>query len=681
MKERFKKFLNSETAILAGIFLLAYVLRILPYLLGYNLPFTDDGMRDFDQILYIIENGRINFYDTAFYFGSFPALHLLVFFISRLGFDPLTAFLFVPQIFPSLGLIFFYLFLKKYFPKKESLLAVFLIAIFGPHVHWSAQPVRETIGLFFFPLLIYLFDKVFSSFNSKSTPLYFVLLAGCFSLLIFSHHWSTLMVLLTLFVYSLVFLKKGKVIFYALGLLTAFFMAALTYWFLVFEMAYKLFTEATKFSLLAPAVVITVFLLIVFIEKFKGRLSLLKRTPFQISAFAALPLALIFGLHFLPVNYPIQIILPLVLYVLFLLVGFFYAAEKNINKFMFLNVIYVAFFIIAALYFSAGETVFQMPFDPFRTIEFAIFPSSIIIAYGLMVFKNHFPRAFVPVMLVLVFLGSLVYPPVFISGKRLNGTPFYDVRSDIRYISTGAQKLINWAHDNYLSVYSPRPEVLMYQKVFHKPRQNNLILLTESDIFLKDNITLVNDPILKVPDLSQWKYDINYEFILVKSDKDYLVIPRVLVDLSDVVAVNQTDKKVLDFLKSFDRDSSGLEFFGQVDLVSLERAELLYFDAEITEINVSEKFFKDTKYQASFTVRNTGTATWLKEDGLKLKGKLIPHSYDLPTDVLPNQEVVFSFNDVIDEVLDSSYFQYQMHEENFGYFGEQTPVLELKYQQ
>ena len=96
--------MKKEYKVIILIIIVGYILRVLPYLSGYPIPITDDALRDFQQVRYLMENNKINLSSAC---GAFPVLHLLVFGINKLGLDAMKVFLFVPQIFPTLGLFFF----------------------------------------------------------------------------------------------------------------------------------------------------------------------------------------------------------------------------------------------------------------------------------------------------------------------------------------------------------------------------------------------------------------------------------------------------------------------------------------------------------------------------------------------------------------------------------------------
>jgi hypothetical protein len=129
-RENFRNSMKSEYFIIGVIIIFAYLIRVLPYLLGYDLPFAEEGMRDYQQVLYLISHNAPNLFGSYFDYGAFPILHLIIFVFYKLGADSLCAFLFIPQAFAAAGIFFYYLFLRKYFKPKESLLACFLIAAF-----------------------------------------------------------------------------------------------------------------------------------------------------------------------------------------------------------------------------------------------------------------------------------------------------------------------------------------------------------------------------------------------------------------------------------------------------------------------------------------------------------------------------------------------------------------------
>jgi hypothetical protein len=483
--------MKKEYKIILLIILVGYILRVLPYLLGYPIPITDDSLRDFQHVQYLIENNRIN---LSTHYGTFPVLHLVIFGISKMGFDPMKAFLFVPQVFATLGIFFFFLFLKKYFPIRKSLFACFFIAVFGPHIYWSSQPVRETIGLFFFPLIIYLFDKELT--NNKILTKILLLLS--FILIILTHPWSTIMTIGFL-LFAALFFYKDK-LSYPLSLIAIFSILALSYWRLFFPYIFELISKPPDFifqSLIALFVFIGV---IFFLRRFD--LNKLKNAPALIVSIAVILLFPLVLRLFIVFAYPPQIIISFVLFVALILVGFFYNRAENMNNLFKVNLFYAVFFIVTYIYvLNKLDTAYFL--DPIRTVEFAIFPSSIAASFGFFwVGEKLKAKYFLPFLIViLTFLGTLIYPPIFIYKNNFENTPFYDIRSDIRYIPKEGFKLLDWAHAHGYSVLANSYVINAYQQIHYPRKGKELLLLTKGDYKISKLYSgYIKHKILGIPD-------------------------------------------------------------------------------------------------------------------------------------------------------------------------------------
>jgi len=456
------------------IIFLAYLLRILPYLLGYPIPITDDSLRDFQQVQFMIKNNAANFSHP---YGSFPLLHLVVYLVSRLGFNPLRVFLFIPQIFPCIGILFFYLFLKKYFPEKHSLFACLLITFFGPHIYWSAQPVRETMGLFFFPLIVYLFDKEISNYKqAKIGIINKIFLIACFVLMILSHHWSTLMILGFLFFYLIFMTNNKKQLFYSLLLFIIFLILTLIYWYIAFPFILRLIIKLAKNLIFLLMGLIFLILFLLLIKRFN--LNKIKTKLFMIITSLILIL-IIFLLTKLPVFiYPLQIWIMFLIYALLILIGFFSTKNKNINFFSKISLFYITFMIISIFYIIKGTSISNMPFDPIRIFEFIIFPCSILASYGLLKIK----KIIIPFLIIfLLILGTLIYPPIFVYKNTFEGTIFYDIRSHIRHIPPEGFELIKYANEKEINIISNSPVISEFQNTFYSKKRHTTVLISEYD--------------------------------------------------------------------------------------------------------------------------------------------------------------------------------------------------------
>lgn len=477
--------MKKEYKILILILILAYILRVLPYLMGYGIPITDDSLRDFNQVKHIIENKKINFNDP---YGVFPILHIIVFLVSSTGINALKVFIFFPQIFPVAGIFFFYLFLKKYFPAKQCLFASFLVTVFGPHIYWGSQPVRETIGLFFFPLIVYLFDKE----TEKGSLSKKVLLIFSFILLIMSHNWSTLMTLFFLVFYSVFFLKKRA---YAFSLISVFVVLTFSYWGLVFNFAFTVIFDLLKFPAL---LLILPFLFLIFMIR-KFNLDEIKKTKYFIFTIIILLLMVLILTGLMSFRYAPQVFINPVIILFLAIVGFFSTKNEDLNSVSKITLSYIVFPVASIIYLY----IFKVEvFDTFRILEFLIFPLSILAAYGFFVIYGKINKRYFLylIIIILILSGTFIYPPIFIYKTNFANTPLYDIRSDIRYIPEKGFELIDWANKNKYNVVSNNYVIKEYQDVFYAEKHENLILISEQDYRIKEQYKKVKDKKLGIPD-------------------------------------------------------------------------------------------------------------------------------------------------------------------------------------
>jgi hypothetical protein len=581
--------LQKDKVIIFLIFVLAYLLRVLPYLLGYDIPFTEDGIRDFQQVKYLIDNNQINYTDSYQFYGAFPVLHLITYAFSRLGIDALKAFLFVPQVFASLGIIAYYLFLKKYFSIKHSLIACFLIAVFISHIHWTAQPVRETIGLSLFPLIIYLFDREIR--GRSKTLVNKLLLLGSTTLMIFSHHWSVIMTIGWMVMFSLFFVRDKKQMGYGLVISSIFALLTLEYWYFVFPQSSVLIEKfvLTIWSPIQLSILVILAGLVFVIRKYdinKLKTKNIRNTLVIIGSVVFVMLAL----EVAPIDYPLQIWLNFAIFLVLIFVGFFNTRDKHLNNLMFTVVFYLFFPIVAlANLMLTFQKLSDMPFDPFRVFEFAIFPLSIVGAMGMASVASKIKYSQPVLIIVLIVLGTLTYPTVFIYKNNFVNTPFYDIRSDIRYISPEIRELIHWANDHDYNVISNIPEIRSYQATFLEPKENYIHLVTNSGKTVNDKYELINDPIIRV-DNTEAEYK-NYH-TTVKSNEDGALITK--------------------------KD-----------------------DAQFVDFNIPETVKVDSTIQATMKMKNTGITTWYLDEGYRIVDRSRTIVIPLTNEVKPGEVGIF----------------------------------------
>lgn len=635
--QRIRNFLKKEKALIAFIVILAYLLRVLPYLLGYSIPFTEDGIRDFQQVQYLIDNNRINFRGSYYNYGAFPVLHLLVFAISRLGFVPMKVFLFIPQIFPTLGILFFYLFLKKYFPIKHSLLASFLIAVFGPHIHWSSQPIRETIGLFFFPLIVYLFDREVTDQSIGKGIRNRILLAISLVLMILSHHWSSIMIMGWLLFYSLFFLKDNRRLSSALSIIGAFLFLALIYWYFAFSLAFTLIFTPFQMLSLVLLIIGLVFAVGIFLLR-KFNLDKIKNNWWRFSFLLLLTLSLliILGNKMVPLDYPLQIWMMFLVFLIFTFIGFFYTRQQRLNDIAAINIFYLSIWIIAiSLCIFKERNLAQMPFDPFRTLEFAIFSVAPIAAAGLLIINKKIRYLMPTLAIILIFLATLIYPPIFIYKNSFAGTIFYDIRSDIRYISDDTLDLIHWANDHAYNVISNIPEIRGYQETFYPTRKQKVCIITASDYIIKENYRYINDPILKIAHPQEWMGEIDDSTIIYANEKGCLVP--------------------------------------------------LIRNAQFISQSVPQELTTGERRSVSITIKNTGSEVWVRGGKRHKLGSQNPRDNRIwargrvwvPRSTSLGQTVEFAFDITAPDTPGTYDFQWRMVKEHVEWFGEYTPNVKI----
>lgn len=631
--------IKREYLILAAIIALAYVLRVLPYLLGYPIPFTEDGIRDFQQVKYLIDNSKINLYGSYGNYGAFPVLHILIYGFYLLGFNALKAFLFIPQAFAVLGLVFYYAFLKRYFPIRESLAAVFFIAVFGPHIHWSSQPVRETLGLFFFPLIIWSFDQVMNGGDKRNRAALIALISSSL-IIIPTHHWSALMAFIWMIFYAFFFLdtasKSRKAYFFASG----FFLAMVAYWMYFFDFVFNLILspfQKNPLAILAAAALLIILSFVFIILKHVDIGRLRTKKVFFISLLAVLSALCFISAKLLPLDYPLQIWLAFSLYISLAFIGFFLVHRNDIDKFVCLSSFPLIFAISSLPYALNNQGLSTIPFDPFRTLAFVIFPLSIIVALGYFKVFDRFRSLGIILAIIAVFLATLIYPPIFVYHNKFSGTLFYDIRSDIRYISPGIFSLIKQANDAGFGVDSIVPEIRSFQETFYPPRNKYLVLVSKSDNSLQQNFSLIKDDIMKVLDPNDWQSNV--------------------ADIRPVI-----------------ENADGALYVAAVN------------NASFIAIKLPDMIGAGEKRQVSIIVKNIGTKIWhAGKYRLAVKSKDKPKSWGMNaenltvrSDIKPNETVNFDFSIQAPEYSEESYFSFQMLEIKIGKFGDISTTTTIK---
>ncbi|MDD2807223.1 MAG: hypothetical protein PHW95_01730 [Patescibacteria group bacterium] len=628
-------FFRNEKLCVAAILFVAYVVRVLPYLLGYDIPFADEGMRDFTQVKYLSDFGQIHLYGSYFDYGAFPVLHILVYGLYVLSdFELLKIYLFVPQVFACLGLLFFYLFSKKYFSNQISLWALFLIAIFIPHIYWSAQPIRETMGLFFFPLVIYLFDQYFGSGPSVSLTVgRWLRLMAIFILMIMSHYGSALFIIGWIMMYTMVFIddkKKALVAWLTIGGVT---FISLVYWALFFRRGIFLLQEILSvnpfFLLVGASTIILIFLKLNVIKQWLN-LNRIKSPALVIVLVATLLIffrAVVYNI--LPIAYPPQIWVQFMVLGFLIMVGFFVSRDRITNNLVLACLYFPVLWGVALYHFYLVHNLRDIPFDPFRTLEFIFSPMSILAAQGLVWAIDKIKIIRLPLIIFFVVSATFAYPSIFIFKTDFFGTPFYDVRSNIRYIPNEVRELVDWANDQGYSVSSSIVEIEAYQAMLFPPHAKHLYIVTNNDLKISGEFNdYIKDPIVGITNFQE-----------LNQEKYY--------DLANIVY----------------RNNSGY-------LVKQN-----YFDAKIVSSDIPQATTVGEARTLTVTIKNSGTTAWLPALNFELRDVSGQTFKRVEKKILPGEEYEFriitryrgSFRGVYETEL-------RMFQESIGWFGDSLKV-------
>jgi|GEM_PF-6267069 len=477
---------------------IAFLLRVIPYLLGYPYPLTNDAMRDFQQVQFLEKNYQINWGHP---YGRFPALHLVVYEIAAMSSIPAWwVNLFIPQLVSSLGILFFYLFLIKKFEEKYALVASLFLATFGPNVWWGVQGVRETVGLFLFPFAVYAFDLVTEKLDFSRVVVFG--LAGF--TIFFTHNWTALMLFVLLLILSLTiygtFLKRSVTITFAYSSLM------FLNWVLRFPKVIgdSISKTGMVLSILPAGVVLLILLILIYCKK-EGIIRKVKSSKKKITKLKLIQLKLLvlFVILFFVLYevmkksvvfiYPPQEYLSIFLLGLFSVLGILPLMMKRM-RFVAATLIFDLFFVLSVIFgLKAG---IDPNFDPMRILEYVVYANAVIAAFGFIFIIDFFKENKLVcggLCVVLVLGGMLIYPPVFIVGKQVPADSiFFDIRSYIRYLPPEAIDTMGWGYTNNYKILSNNPNYNDLRDTIYPVDGKKAFLVSQYDYVVSDSMGKVN---------------------------------------------------------------------------------------------------------------------------------------------------------------------------------------------
>ncbi len=430
--------------VLGLILLVAIGVRVLPYILGYENLVMGDTIREYEQALFIENEGTINF---DFIYGMYPALHLLVAETSLMtGLDTDMLFRFLPQFFAALASIIVFLLMREQYNPKIALISAFLVAVFGQHILWSMKPVRETIGLFIFPFLVYMYYK------ANTNDRYLVPLALTSIVAIFSHHWSLLLALIFLGVFLLP-TNNLKLLFTYL----ATCVAAFTYFYVTLNSVQSFFGSVYVFLMFLLLFVASYLFLSKYVAQYNLD-SLRKRIKAKVARINDLEVALL--LAFIALTAIAVLLLSINEYLVYSYSWFFFSSIILLSFFAVLGLLpsmndyplpSMGFLAVTAVYFGMitfGLLVGYEFFDPGRVAEFLIYPLALFASVGIMYAIEFAKSTTLQTILatgifILFFLsGIFVIPMVYVSGEAT------EIRSYLQYVPIEGNWAVDWVYDN-----------------------------------------------------------------------------------------------------------------------------------------------------------------------------------------------------------------------------------------
>jgi hypothetical protein len=451
---------------------LCFILRTFPYLSGYENPILGDSVREYQLINYIENNGIINFEHI---YGLYPDLHIVISTVALLtGLNSMVLLFYLPAGLFAISLLLVFLLLNKLFNKKIAIVSVFVLATSAPLVWWCMKPVRETIGLFFFILLVYLFFKL----NDNKLYLIPLLLASIAGL--FSHHWS--MAMLLIFMLSFILFTRNKTILYTYLI---FFFAVVTYFYFSLNSVKLFFGSDVVFFILLIISVIGIFFLNLKLSKaeinFNYLLKILDKY-YKYVIFLCLILLVLIGIMFrnsfvyeYDFFFACSVFFPLV----FAVIGFpiFLKENTKVGLLLFFSLI---LFVEILLFGIITNYLF---YDSGRVVEFIIFPTLLFVAEGILFVIDSIKYRKMAVFIGLLVFISLFFACFFIIPEVYLGSEPHTLRSYLQYIPVQGNIALKWAAENNALIMTDNTYVLaLFELYSHSETNSYLGYISDYDV-------------------------------------------------------------------------------------------------------------------------------------------------------------------------------------------------------
>ncbi len=193
---------GSKYAIVS-IFLLAYLFRILP-MLKYTLPNVADVFKYSSFADQALLDYRLDFYRSIpGYYTLLSILHLVS------NTNPILIEWWITPLLSSIVVLSSYEIGKVIFrTRTEALYLSLLLSLASALIYGGYLGVPESIGIFLYSLLLYIFLKIYTINTTNLRRIYLLVYILCVGGLILVHDWSMIIFMLTL--YPLIILQKDS---------------------------------------------------------------------------------------------------------------------------------------------------------------------------------------------------------------------------------------------------------------------------------------------------------------------------------------------------------------------------------------------------------------------------------------------------------------------------------------
>jgi hypothetical protein len=377
---------------------------------------------------------------------------------------------FLIPILSACGILVLYKFLGEYTNKEIALISALFLLVGTPYIHWASQAVRESVGIAFLIIALYLSYQSMKKCRMDYFIAAFLVILG----LVLTHHLSNLIFLLTWLAISLSYIycvcemkSVKKSTLFALGIFLLYISSTLFWWNTHLPSQYVEFETLMNKLFSMPYVVvffivciITLYIfpivlpkILIVIRYFLGMVFSRKKEVYAVTLIISVILAgviynFVMGKSVFITSYPGFMLINGIIMAFLAIIGLYYCL--NFEKFPLVcwlgTIALVIFLTIAKI----------VPFvDPFRFLEFLWIPFAIVSAIGFVqLFKNIKSERIMALVVAGILTISIItaFPSMVFFNTSFNpGHPLYDNRSLVISHPDSEILALNWLETNKVS--------------------------------------------------------------------------------------------------------------------------------------------------------------------------------------------------------------------------------------